>query len=239
MAASTFVLQHGAWHGGWCWNKVARILRSRGHVVYTPTQTGLGERRHLLSPMITLDTFVTDLLNLIVFEDLQDVVLVGHSFAGTTISGVGERAPDRIQHLVYLDSLILEGGSTVLDTLPSAIVEDRRRSIERAGAVSLPCPPPAFFGVSEPGDAAWMSERLTPHPAGTYLSPMPLKGEVGAGLPRTYVACVEPVLASVAAVHEWVRAAAGWGYCEIPAPHNAMTTHPDTVADLVERLSFA
>jgi pimeloyl-ACP methyl ester carboxylesterase len=96
----TYVLVHGAWHGGWCWSKVAAILRSRGHSVFTPTQTGLGERSHLLSKSITLDVFVDDIANVLKWEDLKDVVLVGHSLGGSTISGVADRMRDRVRQLV-------------------------------------------------------------------------------------------------------------------------------------------
>jgi pimeloyl-ACP methyl ester carboxylesterase len=99
-AARTFVLVHGAWHGGWCWEKVAAILRGQGHEVHTPTQTGLGERAHLMSRAITLDTFVDDIANVLTFTNLDDVVLVGHSFGGNAISGVADRMPERIRKLV-------------------------------------------------------------------------------------------------------------------------------------------
>jgi pimeloyl-ACP methyl ester carboxylesterase len=108
----TFVLVPGAWHGGWCWRDVAAMLRSAGHTVYTATQTGLGERSHLLSRNITVDTFVDDVANLIRWEQIEQVVLVGHSFGGLSISGVADRMPERLRQLVYLDSLILEDGQT-------------------------------------------------------------------------------------------------------------------------------
>src|SRR5579875_3323603 len=101
-AQRTFVLVHGAWHGGWCWSRVAAILRGRGHRVFTPTQTGLGERAHLLSRDITFDTFVQDVVGVFEAEELEDVVLVGHSFGGSSISGVVDRMPERVRRLVYL-----------------------------------------------------------------------------------------------------------------------------------------
>src|SRR4030095_5416665 len=113
MAASkTFVLVHGAWHGGWCWSRVASILRGRGHIVLTPTQTGVGERSHLLSRSIDLDVFVADIVNVLQWEDLKDVVLVGHSFGGHATSGTADRVPERISQIVYLDAWILENGQT-------------------------------------------------------------------------------------------------------------------------------
>jgi pimeloyl-ACP methyl ester carboxylesterase len=134
----TYVLVHGAWHGGWCWSKVAAILRSRGHSVFTPTQTGLGERSHLLSKSITLDVFVEDIANVLKWEDLKDVVLVGHSLGGSTISGVADRMRDRVRQLVYLDALMLENGQSPLGILPKDIVEARIKAAqESSGGLSL------------------------------------------------------------------------------------------------------
>src|SRR5690606_11511219 len=119
---STFVLVHGAWHGGWCWSRVAERLRDSGHIVYTPTLTGLGERSHLLSHEITLQTFVNDVVNVLVWEDLNEVILVGHSFAGLVITGVADVVPERLNRLVYLDAFILESGVSTFDTLPAQVV---------------------------------------------------------------------------------------------------------------------
>src|ERR1700690_637004 len=129
-AAQTFVLVHGAWHGGWCWSRVADRLRAAGHQVFTPTQTGLGERKHLLSKDITLDTFTKDITNVIEAEELSNVVLVGHSFGGLAISGVADAIPERIRHLVYLDSLIVEGGKSPLDAFTPEIAAARKKAAD-------------------------------------------------------------------------------------------------------------
>jgi len=134
----TYVLVHGAWHGGWCWRDVAALLRAQGHRVTTPTLTGLGERRHLMSRDITLDTFVADILNHIEAEELDDIILVGHSHAGIAISGVADRIPERIRHLVYLDAVILESGVTAFDMLPPE-VRPRAGSWSRAKARASSC----------------------------------------------------------------------------------------------------
>src|SRR5712671_3597852 len=105
-APRTFVLVHGSWHGGWCWSRVARILRKHGHDVYAPTLTGLGERSHLMSGLITLDTHVTDVVNVIKWENLENITLVGHSYAGFVISGVAERALPAISSIVFLDAFL-------------------------------------------------------------------------------------------------------------------------------------
>src|SRR5437868_5599919 len=118
-AASTFVLVHGSWHGGWCWRRVADRLEKRGHKVFAPTLTGLGERVHLLTPKVDLDTHITDVVNLIKFEDLYDVVLVGHSYAGCVISGVAEQMLPAISSIVFIDAFLPGNGERMLDLTPA------------------------------------------------------------------------------------------------------------------------
>jgi pimeloyl-ACP methyl ester carboxylesterase len=189
-STQTFVLVHGAWHGGWCWSRVADRLRAAGHRVFTPTQTGLGERKHLLSKDITLDTFRTDITNVIEAEELSEIVLVGHSFGGNAISGVADVIRERVSHLVYLDSLVIEGGKSPFDGLSAEVVAARRKLAEESsGGLSLPNPPPSVFGVSDAQDAEWVKRRLTPHPLSTYTNKLNIKGPVGNHLPRTYIHC--------------------------------------------------
>ena len=116
--SKTFVLAHGSWHGGWCWKKVADRLRARGHAVYTPSYTGMGDRAHLLSKDITINTFAEDLVQVIQSEELSNVILVGHSFGGVPISGAADRVPERIAHLVYLDSVLVESGRSAFSYYP-------------------------------------------------------------------------------------------------------------------------
>jgi len=230
----TYVLLHGAWHGAWCWRDVAARLRAAGHCVFTPTQTGLGERQHLLSKDITLDTFVEDLVGVLDAEELEDIILVGHSFGGIAITGAADRVPERIRHLVYLDSLIIEGGQSPFDTLPPTVVAARRAQITEQGqGVAVPPPPTTAFGV--PADhplAAWVKRRLTPHPAGTYESPLRLMHAVGNGRPATYITCVDPIYAPLEASREWVRRA-GWPMLEIRTGHDAMITAPAELAAML------
>lgn len=157
-SGKTYVLVHGAWHGGWCWKEVADALRGMGHRVTTPTQTGLGERRHLLNRDITLDTFVADVVNHIEAEELNDVILVGHSFGGTSISGAADKLPNRIRHLVYLDSVILENGKSVFSALPPDVVAARKKMVAEQGqGMFIPAPPPTAFGIpAEHASAEWV-----------------------------------------------------------------------------------
>ena len=115
---ATFVLVHGAWHGGWCWRKLTPLLRAAGQEVFTPTLTGLGERAHLGSPDVGLGTHVRDVAQVLWYEDLADVVLVGHSYGGLVIGGVADQVPERLRHLVYLDAFVPEHGQSMLDLGP-------------------------------------------------------------------------------------------------------------------------
>lgn len=230
----TFVLVHGAWHGGWCWHQVASLLRGRGHVVITPTQTGLGERAHLLSTSITLDTFVTDVANVLKWEDLTDVVLVGHSFAGSTISGVADRMRERVAELIYVDAAVLENGETPFSKLPKDLVEARTKAAQQSsGGLSLPVPPASAFGVTDANQAAWLEARLTPHPFSTFVSPLNLANKVGNGLPATYIVCSDPIYAPLQASRDWVQRR-GWKMREIRSGHDAMVIAPEALADILD-----
>ena len=223
-----FVLVHGGFHGGWCWRLVAERLRQQGHHVTTPTQTGLGDRRHLASNELTLSNYVDDIVQHMLCESLQNVILVGHSFGGLAISGVAERMPDRIRRLVYLDALILQAGQTPYSVLPAEVVAQRRAScISENGVSVFPPPPVTVFGIPEDHpEAAWVSSNLTPHPECLYDTPLPITQEVGNGLACTYIACTSPVLSSVASSQAWARQQAHWQWRELATGHDAMVTDP-------------
>ncbi len=139
----TYVLVHGAFDGGWCWTGVARRLRALGHTVYTPTLTGLGERSHVMAARPTIDTFIEDVAQVLHFEDLTEVLLVGHSFAGSVISGVADRMPERLQHLVYLDAAVALPGQALTDIGPPGLVDGYRARARAAGGDGASIPPPA------------------------------------------------------------------------------------------------
>lgn len=231
---TTFVLLHGAWHGGWCWSRVADILRARGHRVTTPTQTGLGERAHLLSPEITLTTFCEDLRLHLEFEDLTDVVLVGHSFAGGPLSYAAETLPERIARLVYFDAIVVLAGETPFSHMASDVVALRRQLAEdSSGGLTLPAPPAEAMGVTNREDAAWIERLMTPHPMRTFETPLPIEGRPGGGLPATYLVCVDPVYAPLARSRTRARDL-GWAMPQIQAGHDAMVTAPEALADILE-----
>ncbi len=231
----TFVLLHGAWHGGWCWERVAAPLRARGHRVTTPTQTGLGERSHLMSPDIDLAVFTADLVNHLLWEDLTNVVLVGHSFGGNAISGAAEEVPGRIDRLVYLDALVPVSGRAPFDEYPAGVAAQRiRQAEETSGGLSIPAPPAAAFAVTDPTDAAWLEARLTPHPLHTFTTSQTFRDEPGNGLPVEYIVCNDPIyLGPLVGVRARVRSL-GWPVTEIATGHDAMVTAPGALVDILE-----
>ncbi len=235
MKPKTFVLLHGAWHGGWCWERVAGPLRARGHRVTTPTQTGLGERSHLMSPDIDLSVFTADLVNHLLWEDLTDVVLVGHSFGGNAISGAAEAVPGRIARLVYLDALVPVSGRTPFDSYPAGVAARRIRQAEQtSGGLSIPPPPAAAFAVTGAADAAWLEAHLTPHPLHTFTTSQTFRDQPGNGLPVEYIVCNDPVYRGPL---DSVRArvgSLGWPVTEIATGHDAMVTAPEALVDILE-----
>ncbi|WP_151447819.1 alpha/beta fold hydrolase [Lacisediminimonas profundi] len=233
-----FVLIHGAWHGGWCWRDVAKPLRDAGHTVFTPTMTGLGERAHLLNAEVGLSTFVQDACAVIENEELQDVVLVGHSFGGPVISGVADRMPERLRHLVYLDALIVQDGLSALDMLPPEVRQERSRTIDPDG-LRMAIPAPDKFGISDPVHAAWLQRRLTPHPLKAYAEPLALRNPIGNGVPCTYIAATDPWYGPCASSRAWVKSQQGWGWREIAAGHDAMVSAPLVLAGMLREIAGA
>ena len=228
---TTYVLVHGAWHGGWCWNAVARILRAHGHQVFTPTLSGLGERSHLLSKAIDLGVFIQDVVNVLEYEDLTGVVLVGHSFGGLPITGAADRVPQRIRQLVFLDAVVLEHGQTAFSRLAPGIVAQRiEQSNESSGGLSIPVPPASAFGVFEAAQVALLERNCTPHPLKTFDDPIALNGPVGGTIPKVYIQCVDPVYEPLQASRDFVHAQKDWAWDEIKTGHDAMISAPEALA---------
>ena len=161
---STYVLVHGAWRGGWIWRSIRKALQASGQEVFTPTLTGVGERCHLLAPQINLETHISDVINVIRFEELTDVVLCGHSYGGCVVTGVADRMPEKISALVYLDAFVPEDGQSLHDTLPP---EQRNPQLEGAKKFGegwkTPPIPAEVFNVND-RDYDWLNRHSTPHP---------------------------------------------------------------------------
>ena len=231
-----FLLIHGAWHGGWVWNEISEILRYQRYSVSTPTLTGLGEKKHLLSSKITIETFIEDVVNHIIFEDLNNIILVGHSFAGSVISGVADKLKDRIQKLIYFDAMILIDGQKPFDITPKETVEQRIELAKKFGNnISIPAPSPDAFGVFDIKKSLLLEEKLTPHPLSAFQSKLILKNEVGNGIPLSYIFCTKPVYKSLESSREVVRKMK-WPIFELNAGHDAMLTHPKETLNLLMKI---
>ena len=231
-----FLLIHGAWHGGWVWNEISEILNYQGYSVSTPTLTGLGEKKHLLSSKITIDTFIEDVVNHIIFENLNNIILVGHSFAGSVISGVADKLKDRIQKLIYFDAIILKDGQKPFDIAPKELVKQRIELAKRFGnGISIPAPSADAFGVFDVKKSLLLEEKLTPHPLSTYQSKLTIKNEIGNGIPLFYIFCNDPVYKSLESSRKVVRKLK-WPIFELNAGHDAMLTHPKETLNLLMKI---
>ena len=185
---ATFVLVHGGGHGGWCWQRVARPLRALGHEVYTPTLTGLGERSHLMTRDTDLDTHINDVVNVLKYEDLTNVILVGHSYGGMVITGVADRALSRIGHLVFLDAAHPKNGEGLWrEDGPQHPARAQGRIVNGVELILWPDTPIiSAYGVTKPEDLAWMKDKLTPHPWKSMVQPLRLTNEAAVmRIPRT------------------------------------------------------
>ncbi len=229
-----FVLVHGAWHGAWCWKKLLPPLWAAGHRAFAVTLTGVGERAHLLSGAITLDTHIADVVNLIEAEELPDPILVGHSYGGMVITGVAQCLGKRLRHLVYLDAIVPHPGESWSSSHTPDTQRGRRAVIAEHG--SLPAPDPTIFGLTGP-DLAWVARRQTPHPGAVYDAPLNFDAHRVASVPRTYIDCTQPALATIAAARQRVRSEPGWSLVELATGHDAMVSAPQALFDVLAGLA--
>jgi pimeloyl-ACP methyl ester carboxylesterase len=250
---TTYVLVGGAWLGGWAWQPVARQLRSRGHDVHPVTFTGLGDRSHLATPGVDLETYLTDVVNLIEFEDLHDVVLIGHSYAGIVVTGVADRIPERIALLAYLDAGPIPDGVAFLDLQPPEARELLERLVDQAGdGWRLPLPAweelEGVLGANleglGPTERARMQGRAAAQPFRTWTQPLSLRNPARDRLPKLLITCSIPlaqVREMIAAGHSWFAELAGpeWSFLELPTGHWPMFSVPGPLASLLDGLPAA
>ena len=225
---TTFVLVHGAWHGGWCYKRVARLLRQAGHEVYTPTLTGLGERAHLMNRAIDLATHVQDIVGVIRYEELSDVVLCGHSYGGMVITGVAEQIADKIRMLVYLDAFVPENGNSLFDYM-SAEQSGRMRSDAMQNGDGYKVTPISAASLQvNAEDAAWVDAMCVKHPLATFEQKLALSGRHVSK--RVYILATghEPPL--FAQFAERFKDDADWKVVSVPCGHDVMVDRPQELA---------
>jgi len=226
---STFVLVHGSWHGGWCWKKVIPRLVERGYTCFAPTLSGMGERFHIASRNIGLSTHIQDIVNLLEFEDLNDVILVGHSYSGMVITGVVEKS-SRVKKLVYLDAIVPEHGQSVFSLITG--MESQFKSIVDSNGMVASWKP-TDFGVTDPQDVQWMKTRLTSMPFLTHQEKLDAPKMKAKKLPRYFVHCTQFGLGEFA---EKIRREGGTVF-DLDTGHDAMITEPDKLSSILDRIA--
>jgi pimeloyl-ACP methyl ester carboxylesterase len=236
---ATFVLVHGAWLGGWCWQRVTPHLRAAGHEVYTPTLTGLGERAHLLSREVSLDTHVQDILGVLEYEDLREVVLVGHSYGGMVVSGVAERAPQRLARLVYLDAWMpVDDARSMAELGPRLMpgflppLEAWAQAAGEGWLVPIPGGPEYPLPLEE-ADRRWVGAHVTPHPLRTLYDRVGRGDPAAAALPRTYITCPTPGQPARYAQFAEQAPRNGWACQELAGGHFVFATMPAELGALL------
>lgn len=227
----SIVLVHGAWHGGWCWERVASILRGQGFEVLTPTLTGLADRKEELTPETGLGTHVRDIGGLLAKQDLRESVLVGHSYASFVMTGVAEEHRDRISRLVYVDAFVPSHGQSQFDLIPEAAAMFRSMIEVTDGVSVIPPPPPEMFSMildlSEPEDIAWVSHQLTAQPLKSFEEAVVAPKDAAAHLPRSYILCSDYFRST------WDGLEGDWSRSEALVGHDAMVTAPVRLAQAI------
>jgi pimeloyl-ACP methyl ester carboxylesterase len=246
---AVYVLIGGGWLGGWCWQSVARRLREEGHDAYPVTLTGLGDRVHLATPEVDLETHITDVVNIVGFEDLREVVLLGHSYAGVVVTGAADRMPERISQLVYLDTGPIPDGTALIDSLPPEVRDHVERQVEElGGGWRFPVPPReelATFGSLEGLDDARLESlrsRAVGQPFGTFTQPLRLENPAREALPKVGILCsfsLEEVRKIIDSGNPVFRemASPSWRFVELPTGHYPMFSRPEDLAAVLLDLS--
>ena len=228
----TYILVHGAWHGGWCWRDIRAPLQAAGHRVFAPSLTGLGDRVHLRSPEVNLSTHVTDIVNLMEFEELQNVILVGHSYAGHVVSWVADKVKDRLNHIVYLDAVLPADGKPFL---APGVGEERMKTAKDGYLMAQANM--EFLGIPEgPPLSAWVESKLVEHPLPTLMETVRYDNGGPAGVPKTYVRCLQSAgMAGGAAdpVADMTAEDPEWTYLTLDTGHDLMVTAPEETTEIL------
>ena len=227
----TFVLVHGAWHGGWCWRRVADILERHGHKVFTPTLTGLGERSHLMRAGIDVSTHITDVVNLMKWERLSNVVLCGHSYGGMVVSGVAEIMAAQIGSIVFLDAFVPENGDSMAE-LTSGAVRDTLKAATERGDIGVPARSAAAFLVNEK-DQAWVDSLCVPQPIGTMTETLKLTGARERIAKTSYIRAGAYPNPGFDKALERAKADKSWRVYSVPSGHDVMVDMPERLAEIL------
>ena len=232
----TFVLVHGAWHGGWCWRRVSDLLTARGHEVFAPTLTGVGERAHLLSPAIGLDTHIADIVNVFEFEGIRDAMLVGHSYGGMVVTGVAERLPGRIKSIVYLDAFVPADNQSMLDIVSEEGRKQLGETAAKSGGLSVPPIPAAVFNVNT-ADQAWVDSKCTVHPFKTMTDKVRTTGARERIAKKVYVRAAGYSSPYFSMIYDKLNADPAWRAHSLPCGHDVMVDMPERLTEILEEVA--
>ena len=230
-AKHTFVLVHGAWHGGWCWRRVSDLLERQGHKVFTPTLTGLGERSHLLRAGINVSTHVTDVANVLKWEGLSNVVLCGHSYGGLVVSGVAEQMSSAIGSIVFLDAFVPENSDSMA-ALTSGAVRDNLKIAAERGDLGVPARSAAAFLVKNE-DQAWVDAMCVPQPIGTMTEKITLTGARERIGKKAYIRASAYPNPAFDTAYARVKADTSWRTYEVPCGHDVMVDMPERLTEIL------
>jgi pimeloyl-ACP methyl ester carboxylesterase len=233
---ATFVLVHGAWGGGWGFTPMANEMRRRGHNVFTPTMTGLGERTHLLDATINLSTHIEDICNVIKYERLKDFVLAGHSYGGMVITGVADRMADRIRSLVYIDAFLPANGKSLFDYTPDANQARLDDAGAKHGGIGMSPPGPFVLPGISAEEAAEIEALRGPQPLATCLEKIKLTGAGDAIKNRMYIFAANNPGGPFRQFYDRVRTQAGWKTAEVNTGHGIHRERPGELITLLESM---
>jgi pimeloyl-ACP methyl ester carboxylesterase len=234
-----FVLVHGGWHGAWVWERLVPYLAQAGYNVFTPDLTGLGAKVKLANPDIGLSTHIQDVLAILDDKNLHNVLLVGHSYGGMVITGVADKAVERIAKLIYLDAHVPKDGQSFGDIVGPQIMDIMRQVAKATGQGWLvPTPPPEHFGITLEADIAFVKSKLVPQPIKTFEEPVHLiTNPATFTVPRTYIYLNKPPLGSFDGFAKMARSSKDWSYYEMATGHDAMILEPQKLAELFIKIA--
>ncbi len=234
-SVTTFVLVHGAFHGGWCWRDFTPELEAKGHRVFTPTLTGLGDRFDEITTDVGLSTHIADVLGLYRAETLSDTVLLGHSYGGAVVTGVADAMPDALSTLIYLDAVIPENGKSVLDLQHEERRQEFLAKAKNFNGWQIPAPPVAFYGITDPVQQQWGDANCVPQPLKCFAETSALTGDWTRVADKAYIRCTKPPLPYMDKFQSFAEQQADWDVYEMATGHDCMVTEPQKLADILLR----
>jgi pimeloyl-ACP methyl ester carboxylesterase len=235
---ATYVLVHGAWHGGWCWRRTTEILRAKGHRVFEPTLSGVGARAHEATAAIGVYTHANDVAGLVEMEQINDIILVGHSYGGMVITAAAEQISQRIGALVYLDAFVPKTGESLMMLVGPERGQNMVVSAMQHGeGWRVPAPPPSYFGVKKQDDIDWITSRCTPQSLLTFMQPVRSAKAAEDIKRKVYIRAEGHPGPTFAPFGEMAKSTPGWDYHAVACGHEVMIEMPNELAEILLKLA--